>query len=56
MAAAASTTAAAGSRPGGLLLFSAFTLYDLQKLIHAAKSKPAWDPINESLGIYLDAI
>ena len=41
---------------GGLLLFSAFTLYDLQKLIHAAKSKPAWDPINESLGIYLDAI
>jgi len=41
---------------GGLLLFSAFTLYDVQKLIHAAKSKPAWDPINESLGIYLDAI
>jgi growth hormone-inducible transmembrane protein len=41
---------------GGLLLFSAFTLYDVQKLIHSAKSKPAWDPINESLGIYLDAI
>lgn len=41
---------------GGLLLFSAFTLYDVQKLIHAAKSKAAWDPINESLGIYLDAI
>ena len=41
---------------GGLLLFSAFTLYDVQKLIHAAKTKPAWDPINESLGIYLDAI
>ena len=41
---------------GGLLLFSAFTLYDVQRLIHAAKSKPAWDPINESLLIYLDAI
>lgn len=41
---------------GGLLVFSGFTLYDIQKLIHAAKSKQAWDPINESLGIYLDAI
>ena len=41
---------------GGLVLFSAFTLYDVQKLIHAAKGKQTWDPINESLGIYLDAI
>jgi FtsH-binding integral membrane protein len=41
---------------GGLVLFSAFTLYDVQKLIHAAKTKPQWDPINEGLGIYLDAI
>jgi FtsH-binding integral membrane protein len=41
---------------GGLILFSAFTLYDVQKLIHAAKSKAAWDPIGESLDIYLDAI
>ncbi len=41
---------------GGLLLFSAFTLYDVQKIIHNAKTKPAWDPVNESLGIYLDAI
>ncbi len=41
---------------GGLVLFSAFTLYDVQKLIHAAKGKPTWDPINESLGLYLDAI
>ena len=40
---------------GGLLLYSAFTLYDVQKLIHSAKAKPSWDPINESLGIYLDA-
>jgi growth hormone-inducible transmembrane protein len=41
---------------GGLLLFSAFTLYDVQKIIKNAKTKPMWDPINESLGIYLDAI
>ena len=41
---------------GGLLLFSAFTLYDVQKIIHNAKGKAQWDPINESLGIYLDAI
>lgn len=41
---------------GGLLLFSAFTLYDVQKIIHSAKSKPTWDPINQSIGIYLDAI
>jgi growth hormone-inducible transmembrane protein len=41
---------------GGLLLFSAFTLYDVQKIIHNAKSKASWDPVNESLGIYLDAI
>ena len=41
---------------GGLVLFSAFTLYDVQKIIHNAKTKPTWDPINESLGIYLDAI
>ena len=41
---------------GGLVLFSAFTLYDVQKLIHAAKTKNQWDPISESLGLYLDAI
>jgi FtsH-binding integral membrane protein len=41
---------------GGLVLFSAFVLYDVQKLIHHAKSKPTFDPINESLDLYLDAI
>jgi len=41
---------------GGLLLFSAFTLFDVQKIIHNAKTKQNWDPVNESLGIYLDAI
>lgn len=41
---------------GGLVLFGAFTLYDMQKLIHSAKVKHNWDPINEGLGLYLDAI
>ena len=41
---------------GGLVLFSAYVLYDTQKLIHNAKTKAKWDPINESLGLYLDAI
>mmetsp|Transcript_9179 Transcript_9179/g.6939 ORF Transcript_9179/g.6939 Transcript_9179/m.6939 type:complete len:85 (+) Transcript_9179:496-750(+) len=41
---------------GGLVLFSAFVLYDVQKIIHNAKTRPTWDPINESLGIYMDTI
>uniref|UniRef100_A0A7S3KBP0 Uncharacterized protein n=1 Tax=Euplotes crassus TaxID=5936 RepID=A0A7S3KBP0_EUPCR len=41
---------------GGLLLFGGFVMYDTQKLIHNASTKPSWDPINESIGIYLDAI
>jgi FtsH-binding integral membrane protein len=41
---------------GGVALFSAFVLYDTQKLVHNAKSKASWDPINESLGLYLDTI
>lgn len=41
---------------GGLLLFGGFVMYDTQKLLHNASTKPAWDPINESIGIYLDAI
>ena len=39
-----------------LLVFSAFVLYDVQKLIDNAKKKETWDPIDESLDIYLDAI
>jgi FtsH-binding integral membrane protein len=41
---------------GGLVLFSAFVLYDVQKIIHMAKTRSVYDPINESLRIYLDAI
>jgi FtsH-binding integral membrane protein len=41
---------------GGVALFSLFVLYDTQKLIHCAKTKATFDPINESLGLYLDAI
>lgn len=41
---------------GGLLLFSAMVLYDTQKIIFNAKMKPYYDPINESLSIYLDSI
>jgi len=41
---------------GGLFLFGAFVLYDIQKIIHSAKLKPVYDPINESIGIYLDTI
>ena len=41
---------------GGLVLFSGFVLYDTQKIIYNAKIKQQWDPINESLGIYLDAV
>ena len=41
---------------GGLVLFGAFVLYDTQNIIHNARLKTYWDPINESLSIYLDAI
>lgn len=41
---------------GGLVLFSAFVLYDTQKIIVNAKRLPYYDPINQSLGIYLDSI
>jgi len=41
---------------GGLALFSMMVLFDVQRIIYSAKVKPYYDPINESLGIYLDAI
>lgn len=46
---------------GGLVLFGAFLLYDTQKIIHAAENHPAYsarryDPINQSVRIFMDTI
>jgi FtsH-binding integral membrane protein len=41
---------------GGLGLFSLFVLYDTQKILEKAKNDAAYDPINGSIGIYLDFI
>jgi len=46
---------------GGLALFGAFLLYDTQKVIHRAEHHPVnsvhvYDPINNSVGIYMDTI
>jgi FtsH-binding integral membrane protein len=41
---------------GGLLLNGALVLYQTQKIIHNAKTRQHFDPVNESLGIYLEAI
>lgn len=41
---------------GGLILFSMFLLYDTQKIVANAERKLEYDPINESIGIYMDTI
>ena len=41
---------------GGLALFSAYVLYDSQKIMYNAKTQKQYDPINNSIGIYLDSI
>lgn len=41
---------------GGLLLNGGLVLYQTQKIIHHAKVQQHYDPINESLGIYIEAI
>lgn len=41
---------------GGLALFGAYVLYDTNVLMNRARNSPAFDPINESFSIYLDAI
>ena len=41
---------------GGLALFSAYVLYDTQKIMYNAKTMKQYDPINNSIGIYLDSI
>lgn len=43
---------------GGTILFSGFVLYDVQKIILAAEQDEfvPYDPINHSIGIYMDTI
>jgi len=41
---------------GGLVLFSAFLMYDTQKIIYRAKTEMRYDPINNSLHVYMDAV
>jgi growth hormone-inducible transmembrane protein len=41
---------------GGLAIFGAFTLYDVQKIMFKAKTQQKYDPIGNALHIYLDGI
>lgn len=41
---------------GGLAMAGVYTLYDTQKIIHNAKNQISYDPINNSLEIYMDAV
>lgn len=46
---------------GGLLLFSAFLLYDTQRIVHKAENHPNYgvqkfDPVNAAMSIYMDTL
>ena len=33
-----------------------FTLYDTQRMVAIAKTSPRYDPVNESLGLYMNIV
>lgn len=41
---------------GGLVLFGGFLLYDTQKIVYHAENDHHYDPVNLSIGIYLDTV
>jgi growth hormone-inducible transmembrane protein len=41
---------------GGLVLFSLFLLYDTQRIVKKAETSAGFDPVNESISIYLDTL
>ena len=41
---------------GGLGLTSLFTLYHTQAIIYRAKTEQRFDPLGNSIGIYMDAV
>lgn len=41
---------------GGLVLFSMFLLYDTQRIVHRSESALHFDPVNESISIYLNTL
>jgi len=41
---------------GGLGLFSLFVLYDTQMILQRAKTEANFDPINNSIHVYMDAV
>ena len=54
--AAAATVLHKVSLYGGLVVFSGFMLYDTSRLVDHAKHKPSFDPVVESINIYMDAV
>ncbi len=41
---------------GGLVLFSMFLLYDTQRIVKKAEHSMHFDPVNESISVYMDIL